>query len=185
MQLQVEARRSLQTLSSLYRSCKWNLILAVFALAWMSAVAQVQPNQERTVLTVSWADGHGTPVKFSLSALEKLEHKKLVMELPPNFGLPGKHEWSGVPLRSVLAAAKIEHFSTMRVVALDGYQVSVPAEDLTRYDPILAYRRDGQYIAIRDRGPLFLLYPFDQYPELQKVLFLNRTIWQASTITLQ
>jgi len=68
---------------------------------------------------------------------------------------------------------------------LDGYQVSIPAEDLVRYDPLLAYQRDGQYIAIRDRGPLFLVYPFDQYPELQKVLFMNRTIWQASTIILQ
>jgi len=183
MQLQTGGKKILRQFVLRLCSCKQSIALAILALAWMPIPAQQK--QERTVLTISWADSHATPIKFSLVALEKLEHKKLVMELPPNFGLSGKHEWSGVPLRSVLAAAKATHFSTLRVVALDGYQVSIPAEDLVRYDPLLAYQRDGQYIAIRDRGPLFLVYPFDQYPELQKVLFMNRTIWQASTIILQ
>jgi len=35
------------------------------------------------------------PIKFSLVALENWRHKKLVMELPPNFGLSANIEWSG------------------------------------------------------------------------------------------
>jgi hypothetical protein len=165
------------------------LVLGGLALGVSSAKGQ-QPKRpgntgERIVLTVSWADGRMAPAKFALKDLEKLERKDYLTVLPSALSVPGRHDWQGIPLRAVLQAAGALHPSSLRIVALDGYQVIVPITDVERFDPILAYRKDDQYIGILDKGPLFLVYPFDGHPELQTMEYINRAIWQVNAIVLK
>ena len=49
----------------------------------------------------------------------------------------------------------------------------------------LASARNGAYMAIRERGPLFIIYPMARYPELRNQVYYNRTVWQVSSITLE
>lgn len=169
------------------QSLKRGLLLAicVFIAGQMTAHGQRKPGRDSVVLTVSWADGRSAPVKFALKDIEKLERKDYMTVLPPAVNVQGKHDWTGVPLRAVLSASNEKNFSTMRVTALDGFEVNLPASDLDRFDPILAYQKDGQYIGILDKGPLFLIYPFDSHRELQTMEYTNRAIWQATSIVLK
>ena len=48
-----------------------------------------------------------------------------------------------------------------------------------------ACRRDGQPIGIAERGPLFVIYPMVDHPELPTQVYFNRTVWQVSRITLE
>ncbi|MFO5972133.1 oxidoreductase, partial [Pseudomonas aeruginosa] len=73
----------------------------------------------------------------------------------------------------------------LRVLALNDYSAIIPYSDLDSYQPILAYRRNGAYMAIRERGPLFIIYPMARYPELRNQVYYNRTVWQVSSITLE
>ena len=43
-------------------------------------------------------------------------------------------------------------------------------------------RADGQDIGIRDRGPLWLIYPWSQHETLQRELYYSRSIWQIREI---
>ena len=44
------------------------------------------------------------------------------------------------------------------VLALDGFATEIGAADLAAYDWIVAVKRDGRYLDIGQRGPLWIVY---------------------------
>ena len=90
-------------------------------------------------------------------------------------------QFTGPLLRDVLTAAGARG-TLLRLRALNDYRVDVPWEDAQRHDPIVARLLDGQPMAVRDKGPLFLIYPFDDRPELRSAVYYNRSAWQLRTI---
>lgn len=64
--------------------------------------------------------------------------------------------------------------------ALDDYTTEIPIADFAAYRPILALRRNGEYMVMRDKGPLFIVYPYDSNPELQHQRFYSRSAWQVA-----
>ncbi|MCZ0750009.1 molybdopterin-dependent oxidoreductase [Aeromonas enteropelogenes] len=73
----------------------------------------------------------------------------------------------------------------LTITALNDYSVQVPTSDARQYEVILARSIDGKPLSVRDKGPLFLIYPFDQYPELRNKLYYGRAIWQISQIKVE
>jgi hypothetical protein len=72
---------------------------------------------------------------------------------------------------------------TIQITALNDYSVEVPWSDLARYAPILAHSRDGQRMGVAKYGPLWLMYPRDQFPtELGSRLAASRFIWQVRAV---
>jgi hypothetical protein len=84
----------------------------------------------------------------------------------------------------VLAAAGAQG-SVLRLVALNDYRVDMPFDDAQRYDVMLARLLDGRPMAVRDKGPLFVIYPFDTVPELRSATYYSRSAWQLRTIDVQ
>jgi hypothetical protein len=39
-------------------------------------------------------------------------------------------------------------------------------------------------MAVRDKGPLFIIYPFDQHAELRNSVYHSRCAWQLKAIEL-
>jgi hypothetical protein len=54
-----------------------------------------------------------------------------------------------------------------QVLALNDYTTIVPLDDFRKFPVILALKMNGEYMRIRDKGPLFIVYPYDSSPELQ------------------
>jgi hypothetical protein len=44
---------------------------------------------------------------------------------------------------------------------------------------------DGQYLKIMDKGPIWIVYPRDQYRELQDSLTDKRWVWQLRDLLVQ
>lgn len=63
-------------------------------------------------------------------------------------------------------------------VALNQYSADIPSEDFERYDVILALKKNGEYLTVRDRGPLWIMYPWSDIPKLRTPLSVSRSIWQ-------
>ena len=57
--------------------------------------------------------------------------------------------------------------------ALNDYSTEIPVEDFANYSVILALKRNGEYMPVRDKGPLFIVYPFDSNPELKSQNFYS------------
>jgi hypothetical protein len=70
----------------------------------------------------------------------------------------------------------------LKATALNDYEVSLPFEDATRHGAFLATRLDGQLLRVRDRGPLWILYPWSSRQELNTATYRERSIWQLRQI---
>ncbi|MGZ3011865.1 molybdopterin-dependent oxidoreductase, partial [Pseudomonas aeruginosa] len=119
--------------------------------------------------------------RLTLSDLEALPSETLEAQLPGE----ANARWQGVRLSLLLRHLDLAPPTRLRVLALNDYSAIIPYSDLDSYQPILAYRRNGAYMAIRERGPLFIIYPMARYPELRNQVYYNRTVWQVSSITLE
>lgn len=71
------------------------------------------------------------------------------------------------------------------VKALNDYVTEIPMEDFTKYPVILALKRDGVYMPVKDKGPLFIVYPYDSNPDLKHQRFYSRSAWQVAQIIVK
>lgn len=92
-----------------------------------------------------------------------------------------QNHYEGPLMRDLLAYLGIEEGS-VNVLALNGYEAEIPVSDFYDYDVILAIKRDGEAIPIREYGPLWVLYPFDQDDALLSEKMRFRAVWQVMKI---
>ena len=74
---------------------------------------------------------------------------------------------------------------TVTATALNDYVTTIPMEDFAKFGTILALKRDGEYMSVRDRGPLFIVYPYDSNPELQSQTYYGRSAWQVVKLVIE
>jgi hypothetical protein len=118
--------------------------------------------------------------EFTLAALAAMPQHTIATKAPWHDGV---RSYSGPLLRDVLAAAQAQ--ATMaRFIALNDYKIEIPLEDAAMYPVVLAIRLDGKPMLVRDKGPLFVMYPFDKHPELAKTKYFSRCVWQLHRIEL-
>jgi hypothetical protein len=96
----------------------------------------------------------------------------------------GPHKFEGVPLAKLLDAvgAAGDH---LIATALNDYTTDIPAEDTRKLGVILALKRDGEYMPVSDKGPIFIVYPFDSNPELRAQVYYKRSAWQVARIEVK
>lgn len=98
--------------------------------------------------------------------------------------------WYNAPVRfdgvlmSHLLDAVGAYGDRLTAYALNDYQTDIPVEDVRRFGAILALKRDGQYMPIRDKGPLFIVYPYDSDPELKNQRYYTRSAWQVNRLNI-
>lgn len=115
---------------------------------------------------------------FDMPMLERLPQSSFTTRTPW-YQQPRK--FTGPLLRDVVAAVG-GHGSQLRAFALNDYRVDIPAEDMQRYDVLLARLLDDRPMAVRDKGPLFIIYPFDQHGDLRNAVYFSRCAWQLKSI---
>lgn len=92
-------------------------------------------------------------------------------------------KFTGPLLRDVLALA-LAQAQTLRVTALNDYRIDIPFDDVQRYDVVLARLLDDMPMTVREKGPLFMIYPFDSVPTLRNARYYSRSVWQLISIEL-
>lgn len=99
-------------------------------------------------------------------------------------GWPGVSTFEGPLLADVLAAAGATGRG-LRAVALDGYAVDIAPADLEKFPVILAVKRDGRYLGLGGRGPIWVVYPREDFPELQQAKDDAALIWSVFVILVE
>lgn len=115
---------------------------------------------------------------FDMAMLEALSARSASMETP---WTTGTTTFDGPLLAAVIEAAG-GHGKRLLVKALNDYTAEIPIEDATAYETILAVKMNGAPMSVRDKGPLFLIYPFDKNPELYNEKYFSRSVWQIRQI---
>lgn len=146
-----------------------------------AALASLAPPSGRIILTVSGGVGvtnAEAAAAFDLAMLDALPQRDTITATPWHEGRP---RFSGPTVASVLDAAGASG-TMLRIVALNDYAAEMPMDDARSIPVILATRIDGKEIAVRDKGPIFVIYPFDERPDLFNEVYFGRSVWQVSRI---
>jgi hypothetical protein len=142
------------------------------------------------VLTVLFASAAsaGDEVYLSLTnvsdgaVVELTEDDLLAMEQftvhTENEFVDGLAEFTGPLARDVIALLNASEIETLKLTAVNDYAVEVPMSDLLDYDVIFAMAQNGTRFSIRDKGPIWVIYPMTDNVELQDRVYNDRLIWQ-------
>jgi hypothetical protein len=158
-------------------------MVAASALCALSAMALDKP-EGRVVLTVSGSvsqANNGSNAVFDMKMLEKLPQKTFSTQTP---WYPTPVSFTGPLLRDVLAAAGAKGHK-ITAVALNDYKTEIPFDDAVKFDAIVARLMNDKTMPIREKGPLFIVYPFDTKAELRNEIYYNRSAWQLSGLQIQ
>lgn len=176
------------TLRTLGASCALALCLAASGIATGACAqstpakpAAAAPNVTQPVLKITGigaSDGK-KEMSYSLQDLEAMGGEVIETTTP---WFDGVTKFEGVRLDKLLKDAKGK---TVEAVAMNDYVSEIPMEDFAKYGPIIAYKRDGAYMPIRDKGPLFIVYPYDKNSELKSQKFYSRSVWQVKGLVVK
>ncbi|MGL5006726.1 MAG: molybdopterin-dependent oxidoreductase [Plesiomonas sp.] len=139
---------------------------------------------DEAVLTISGDIGErnqGETAVFDEKSLDALPQHKITTTTP---WYEGEKTFEGPLIRDVLALVKSKGKS-ITFVALNDYESKIPVSDINKYDVILARKIDGKMLSVRDKGPLFVIYPFNTHPELRTKLYYSRCAWQVDSIKIE
>lgn len=156
---------------------------ALAAALWRPASALDRP-QGRVVLTIGGLIGEKNAAdraEFDMAMLAALPQHSFSTRTP---WYPAARKFTGPLLRDVLAAVGAKG-QTLRAVALNDYKVTLPVEDCKRYPVVLARLMDDQPMPVRDKGPLFIIYPFDSDEALRSERYYSRSAWQLKHIEVE
>jgi hypothetical protein len=157
------------------------LVYCLAAALPVDPAQALEPAAGPVVLTVLGRVRHpnaGSTAQFDMAMLAKLPQHSFVTRTP---WYPTPRKFSGPLLRDVLAACGAEG-SNLRATALNDYRVDLPFEDTQRFDVLLARLLDDKPMAVRDKGPLFIIYPFDSSAELRTTVYYSRSAWQLKSL---
>jgi hypothetical protein len=96
----------------------------------------------------------------------------------------GVVKFEGVLARDLLAAVGAIG-ETVSAIAINDYAVEIPVSDLMEHPVIIAYSMNGKPMSVRDKGPLWIIYPLNSHPELDTQTYHSRMIWQLRELTLK
>lgn len=120
-------------------------------------------------------------VAFDLQMLESLGMTKLATTTPWTDGVM---TFEGVLVADLLDAVHGTGESAV-ARALNDYEIGIPLSDFRTWPVILALKLNGEYLRIRDKGPVWIIYPRDDYPELDTTDTMNKSIWQLRYLTIE
>lgn len=159
-------------------------VLLLGALVVAAQTQALEAPKERVVLAVSGKIGiknAGETARFDMKMLEALPQHSFTTNTPW-FDRPVK--FTGPLLSDVLAAVKANG-SVVKAVAINDYAISIPVADTTKHKVIVARLLDNKPMAVRDKGPLFVVYPFDDSAILRSSVYYERSIWQLKAMDIQ
>ena len=96
----------------------------------------------------------------------------------------GVKVFRGPLVSDVLAAARASG-NVAVATALNDYSVEIPVSDFSAYPVILATSMDGETLTVRNKGPLWIVYPRDDYAELRNSEMNSRWIWQLRSLEIR
>ena len=150
-------------------------LLALFVLPATALLA------DEPVLMVSGLSSHASgsqDISFTMEELRALPETEFATN---TIWTKGQRVFRGVSLHTFLEHVGADG-ETLKATAANDYSVEIPASDAAENGPIIAYEMDQKALTVRDKGPLWIVYPYDHDPKYQTEAIYSRSIWQLVAI---
>jgi hypothetical protein len=148
-----------------------------------AAAAIATPTGE-VVLAVSGAIEHAGPggaAQFDLAMLEALGIDRLRTWTP---WTDGERLFEGI-LASRLMEVVGARGERVLARARNDYAIEIPLDDFRRWPVLIATHMEGERLRLRDKGPLWVVYPWTDHPELNDRLTRQKSIWQLLSLVVE
>lgn len=164
---------------------KWLVAAVVLALSgWPGLAQQLPVPTGPIVLTVTGAidvRNAGDRAVFDRATLAGLGLVRMRTTTPWTDGVM---EFEGIAVKTLLTAVGARGRS-INAVAINDYAIDLDAREFDEVPALLAMRMNGKDLSIRDKGPLWLVYPRDDYPSVRGQPNNFKWIWQLKTLTIR
>ena len=161
-----------------------NRLYPAIALAIMTSLASAtaisQTANEPKLTVIDPVKGNAETL-MSIADIEKLGPTVVKTTTPWHNGV---QTFEGVSLDKLVKSSGIKG-NTLVVKALNNYMTEIPLTDLTKFPVMLAYKRNGELMPVSDKGPFFIIYPFDSNNALKSEVYYSRSAWQVKSITVE
>lgn len=157
------------------RLLRWAMAAALMVLAPVSGPGQAAAMSE---LTVVGSEGERV---YSMTELRGLGTTEITTSTPWTEGV---ETFTGVPLARILGDA-VPAGATLRLIALNDYEGVMPVAEVETGVPVIAYWRDGRPMSIRDKGPFWVVFPFDSGERYNTEQVYSRSVWQLVRIVIE
>lgn len=163
---------------------------ASFALVLISLLPHAARAQELAkptgdvVLTIDGVIGKSNVdgrADFDIEMLRAMPAVKIKTTSP---WTDGPAEFEGVSLEALFKTVGATGKS-IKAAALNDYIADVDPATIISSGAILAYRMNGSDISVRDKGPLWIMFPFDDQPQLKAEPIYSQSVWQLRKLTFQ
>lgn len=157
---------------------------AAVALAYLAGAtfaSELGAPEGDIILTVTGDVGLSNPdgmVEFDLDLLRSLGEDEFITT---TIWTEGPNRFTGIPLASLLETLRVET-GTLKATAINDYSISFPVVEARAESAILAYAMNGKEMSLRDKGPLWIIYPFDTQTNYQSEVYYSRSIWQLDRL---
>ncbi len=118
---------------------------------------------------------------FDLEMLRSLGDARITTSTPWTDGII---EFSGVRVVDVLAAVAAAG-DEVTASALNDYASTMPVALLEESGAILAFEMNGAAMPRRDKGPLWLIFPWDERPEYKMPGIKVHAVWQLNRLVVR
>lgn len=156
-------------------------VLAIFAPAQAEPLATPTGDPILVVSGKITETNVDDTAQFDRTMLEALGTVRIETRTPWRDGVS---TFEGVRLDTLMETVGASG-ETVTAVALNDYVTIIPISDFERFGTILALKRDGEYMSVREHGPLFIIYPYDSDPELQNQTYFSRSAWQLARLVVE
>ncbi len=143
-----------------------------------SALAEEHSASDEVFLLTIFSEKDEILRKYSCEQLEALSATKFKTS---TIWTDGIHSFTGVSLLDLAKELGVENGSFI-AKAINDYSVRIPVSDATRNGPIIAYKKDGEKMSVRNKGPLWIIYPYDNNAKYQSEVIYSRSIWQLDSL---
>lgn len=155
-------------------------LVAAFAVMLAPCPAMAAEDSE-ALLEVTGHVAEAGGARFDRQALEAMPQHRITTSTPWTDGVS---VFEGPLLCDLLERVGADG-TVLQARALNDYAVEIPISDCERYPVILALARDGERLSRRDMGPIWIVYPRDEFPELQVETVNARWIWQLTELEVR
>ncbi len=134
---------------------------------------------QQTVLEARFGeDTDQAPVQFTLADLQNLPRSGF---RTTTIWTEGEQHFEGVWLKDLIDHLGFED-GVVELSALNEYMIEIDTAEIADSEALVAYMRNGELMSVRDKGPLWMVFPYDSDPKFRTETTYAHSIWQLDRI---
>jgi len=160
----------------------WKSAISAIFLAAMPVMGfATDPSSDAPVLLQVDVSSTAASAQFGLAELQAFPVVSFETE---TIWTEGVQQFTGVSLLALMSHLDITE-GILELQAINDYVVEFPVSGAVEGGPIVAYERNGALMSRRDKGPLWIVFPYDSDPAYQTEEIFSKSVWQLVRIIVK